>query len=177
MIIKGKTSLFWRLLKQSWYIIFFIAFLCILLVTAFRIYFYLWLRTLGSRIDKQWFMIRDTTLKTDRLLTIVPLMGSTAYGCDVPNADADVTRNALVDLFTALQHPLVIHLNLLPSCGAVILPAESIHSFWLFQFFHFAITTIGKKCVIYKYFRNQVYLSSARSGFCVRRYCYIKYRV
>lgn len=53
-------------------------------------------------------MIRDTTLKTDRLLTIVPLMGSTAYGCDVPNTDADVTRNALVDLFTALQHPYVL---------------------------------------------------------------------
>lgn len=62
---------------------------------------------LGSRIDKQWFMIRDTTLKTDRLLTIVPLVGSTAYGCDVSSADADSTRNALVDLFTALQHPYV----------------------------------------------------------------------
>lgn len=61
--------------------------------------------TIGSRIDKQWFMIRDGTLKTERLLTIVPLSGSAAYGCEVTTSDADATRNALVDLFTALQHP------------------------------------------------------------------------
>ena len=64
----------------------------------------------GSRIDKQWFMIRDGALKTERLLTIVPLVGSAAYGCDVTSTDADATRNALVDLFTALQHPYkIIH--------------------------------------------------------------------
>lgn len=50
-------------------------------------------------------MIRDATLKTERLLTIVPLTGSATYGCDVTTTDADETRNALVDLFTALQHP------------------------------------------------------------------------
>lgn len=60
---------------------------------------------LGSRIDKQWFMIRDDSLKTERLLTIVPLSGSPGYGCDVTTTDADATRNALIDLFTALQHP------------------------------------------------------------------------
>ena len=64
-----------------------------------------WTAFPGSRIDKQWFMIRDATLKTERLLTIVPLSGSAAYGCEVTTSDADATRNALVDLFTALQHP------------------------------------------------------------------------
>ncbi len=62
-------------------------------------------RFTGSRIDKQWFMIRDSSLKTERLLTIVPLSGSPAYGCEVTTTDADATRNALIDLFTALQHP------------------------------------------------------------------------
>lgn len=50
-------------------------------------------------------MIRDDSLKTERLLTIVPLSGSPGYGCDVTTTDADATRNALIDLFTALQHP------------------------------------------------------------------------
>ncbi|XP_032776559.2 probable inactive serine/threonine-protein kinase slob2 isoform X2 [Daphnia magna] len=65
------------------------------------------LKDIGSRIDKQWFMIRDDSLKTERLLTIVPLSGSPGYGCDVTTTDADATRNALIDLFTALQHPYI----------------------------------------------------------------------
>ncbi|XP_046441386.1 probable inactive serine/threonine-protein kinase slob2 isoform X1 [Daphnia pulex] len=65
------------------------------------------LKDIGSRIDKQWFMIRDSSLKTERLLTIVPLSGSPAYGCEVTTTDADATRNALIDLFTALQHPYI----------------------------------------------------------------------
>ncbi|XP_059350506.1 uncharacterized protein LOC130697539 isoform X2 [Daphnia carinata] len=65
------------------------------------------LKDIGSRIDKQWFMIRDDSLKTERLLTIVPLTGSPGYGCEVTTTDADATRNALIDLFTALQHPYI----------------------------------------------------------------------
>jgi len=65
------------------------------------------LQDIGSRIDKQWFTIRDKLLKTERLLTIIPLSGSPSYGCEVTTSDADATRNALVDLFAALQHPYI----------------------------------------------------------------------
>ena len=64
----------------------------------------------GSRIDKSWFMIRDTSLKTERLLSVVPLSSGssgTHHGCDISSSDADTTRTALVDLFTALQHPYI----------------------------------------------------------------------
>ncbi|XP_011309327.1 slowpoke-binding protein isoform X3 [Fopius arisanus] len=55
----------------------------------------------GSRVDKHWFAVRDTTLKTDRLLTLVPLNRT------CPLTVCPSTRDVLNKLFLALQHPYV----------------------------------------------------------------------
>ncbi|XP_015122495.1 slowpoke-binding protein isoform X2 [Diachasma alloeum] len=55
----------------------------------------------GSRVDKHWFAVRDTTLKTDRLLTLVPL------NRNCPLTVCSSTKDVLNKLFLALQHPYV----------------------------------------------------------------------
>ncbi|XP_020294154.1 slowpoke-binding protein isoform X1 [Pseudomyrmex gracilis] len=59
------------------------------------------LNNIGSRVDKYWFMVRDTSLKTDRLLTLVPL----SRNC--PLTTCPSTKDILNNLFLALQHPYV----------------------------------------------------------------------
>uniref|UniRef100_A0A2L2YW27 Slowpoke-binding protein n=1 Tax=Parasteatoda tepidariorum TaxID=114398 RepID=A0A2L2YW27_PARTP len=65
---------------------------------------YVFLRHLpdmGSRLDKNWFLVRDTTTRTERLLTMTPM----AEICPMRyNAD---TRQVLLELFLALQHPYI----------------------------------------------------------------------
>lgn len=55
----------------------------------------------GSRVDKYWFMVRDTSLKTDRLLTLVPL------NRNCPLTVCPSTKDILNNLFLALQHPYI----------------------------------------------------------------------
>jgi len=55
----------------------------------------------GSRVDKYWFMVRDTSLKTDRLLTLVPL------NRNCPLSVCPSTKDILNNLFLALQHPYI----------------------------------------------------------------------
>ncbi|KAK7082698.1 hypothetical protein SK128_009798 [Halocaridina rubra] len=55
----------------------------------------------GSRIDKNWFMIRDSSVKTERLMTLQPYDEQ----CPIPVNSA--TREALVELFQALHHPYI----------------------------------------------------------------------
>lgn len=57
--------------------------------------------SLGSRVDKYWFMVRDTSLKTDRLLTLVPL------NRNCPLSVCPSTKDILNNLFLALQHPYI----------------------------------------------------------------------
>ncbi|XP_029175672.1 slowpoke-binding protein isoform X2 [Nylanderia fulva] len=59
------------------------------------------LNNIGSRVDKYWFMVRDTSLKTDRLLTLVPLNRS------CPLSVCPSTKDILNNLFLALQHPYI----------------------------------------------------------------------
>ncbi|KFM57962.1 Slowpoke-binding protein, partial [Stegodyphus mimosarum] len=56
---------------------------------------------MGSRLGKNWFLVRDNTTKTERLLTMTPV----AENCPIKyNAE---TREILLDLFLALQHPYI----------------------------------------------------------------------
>ncbi|XP_006611916.1 slowpoke-binding protein isoform X5 [Apis dorsata] len=59
------------------------------------------LNNLGSRMDKHWFIVRDTSLKTDRLITLVPLTKNCLLNI------TPMTKNVLNDLFLALQHPYI----------------------------------------------------------------------
>ncbi|KZC07844.1 Slowpoke-binding protein [Dufourea novaeangliae] len=59
------------------------------------------LNNLGSRVDKHWFAVRDTSLKTDRLITLAPL------NRNCPLTVSPLTKNILNDLFLALQHPYI----------------------------------------------------------------------
>ena len=55
----------------------------------------------GSRVDKHWFIVRDTSVKTERLLTLVGANASCPIKCD------QSTRTTLLDLFLNLQHPYI----------------------------------------------------------------------
>lgn len=52
-------------------------------------------------MDKHWFIVRDTSLKTDRLITLVPLTKNCSLNI------TPMTKNVLNDLFLALQHPYI----------------------------------------------------------------------
>ncbi|KAK0098879.1 hypothetical protein PV326_000814 [Microctonus aethiopoides] len=54
-----------------------------------------------SRVDKYWLIVRDTLLKTNRLLTLVPLNKSG------PLSICPTTKDVLNKLFLALQHPYI----------------------------------------------------------------------
>ncbi|XP_033229146.1 slowpoke-binding protein isoform X5 [Belonocnema kinseyi] len=59
------------------------------------------LNNIGSRVDKHWFMVRDISLKTDRLLTLTPLNQK----CSLEISPS--TKDVLNHLFLALQHPYI----------------------------------------------------------------------
>lgn len=52
-------------------------------------------------MDKHWFIVRDTSLKTDRLITLAPLNRNCSLSI------TPLTKNVLNDLFLALQHPYI----------------------------------------------------------------------
>uniref|UniRef100_T1IRE2 Protein kinase domain-containing protein n=1 Tax=Strigamia maritima TaxID=126957 RepID=T1IRE2_STRMM len=55
----------------------------------------------GSRQNKFWFLVRDTNLKTERLLTMLP---QTLHS---PVHFSSVSKKTLSELFLALQHPYI----------------------------------------------------------------------
>lgn len=59
------------------------------------------LNNIGSRMDKHWFIVRDTSLKTDRILTLTPL----SKNC--PLEITPSTKDVLNHLFLVLQHPYI----------------------------------------------------------------------
>ncbi|XP_012283802.1 slowpoke-binding protein isoform X2 [Orussus abietinus] len=59
------------------------------------------LNNVGSRVDKHWFAVRDTSLKADRLMTLVPLNRNCSL--NICPATKDIVNN----LFLALQHPYI----------------------------------------------------------------------
>ncbi|CAG4942635.1 unnamed protein product [Parnassius apollo] len=77
------------------------------------------LGSIGSRPCKQWFAIRDNSIKTDRLLTLVPLT------IECPLEDGACSRELVVELFRALHHPYiypVLELQLCSGHALTILP-------------------------------------------------------
>lgn len=52
-------------------------------------------------MDKHWFIVRDSSIKTERLLTLVPRSTNCPVQCDPE------TRQVVLDLFLALQHPYI----------------------------------------------------------------------
>ncbi|XP_044737833.1 slowpoke-binding protein isoform X2 [Chrysoperla carnea] len=59
------------------------------------------LNDIGSRVDKQWFVVKDSSVKTERLLTLVPKGQCCPIDC---NQD---TREIILELFRTLQHPYI----------------------------------------------------------------------
>ncbi|KAH0557227.1 slowpoke-binding protein isoform X2 [Cotesia glomerata] len=59
------------------------------------------LHNIGSRVDKFWFAVKDTLLKTDRILTLTPL------GKNCPLSVCPSTKEILNKLFLFIQHPYV----------------------------------------------------------------------
>ncbi|XP_050532118.1 slowpoke-binding protein isoform X2 [Daktulosphaira vitifoliae] len=59
------------------------------------------LNDIGSRVDKHWFVVRDGSVKTERLLTLVPKNPKSVLECTLH------TRDTIVDLFLTLQHPYI----------------------------------------------------------------------
>lgn len=53
------------------------------------------------RVDKHWFVVRDGSVKTERLLTLVPKNPKSVLEC-TPD-----TRRTILDLFLTLQHPYI----------------------------------------------------------------------
>ncbi|XP_054721034.1 slowpoke-binding protein-like isoform X2 [Uloborus diversus] len=56
---------------------------------------------IGSRVDKNWFLVRDTETKTERLLTMTPISETCPFRY---NAE---TKQVLTEIFSALQHPYI----------------------------------------------------------------------
>lgn len=52
-------------------------------------------------MDKHWFVVRDGSVKTERLLTLVPKNPKSVLEC-TPD-----TRRTILDLFLTLQHPYI----------------------------------------------------------------------
>lgn len=64
----------------------------------------------GSRVDKHWFLVKDVSLKTDRLMTLAPLNENCPFNV------CSLTQDVLNNLFLSLQHPYicpVLHLEIL----------------------------------------------------------------
>ncbi|KAF6213105.1 hypothetical protein GE061_010820 [Apolygus lucorum] len=59
------------------------------------------LKDIGSRVDKHWFVVRDTSVKTERLLTLVPKSPSCPVKTD------QETRSTILELLLNLQHPYI----------------------------------------------------------------------
>lgn len=60
------------------------------------------LNDIGSRIDKHWFLVRDATTKTERLMTMTPVVFKTC-----PFKASSNSPRILAELFLTLQHPYV----------------------------------------------------------------------
>lgn len=65
-------------------------------------------------MEKHWFVVRDTSIKTERLLSLMQTRGSGPIACTQTN------RETLQDLFVALQHPYiypVLDVDFVELCG------------------------------------------------------------
>ncbi|KAK7602041.1 hypothetical protein V9T40_009482 [Parthenolecanium corni] len=59
------------------------------------------LNDIGSRVGKHWFVVKDSSIKTERLLTLTPQSQGSPIEYD------QSVRHVIMDLFLALQHPYI----------------------------------------------------------------------
>ncbi|XP_049875883.1 slowpoke-binding protein [Pectinophora gossypiella] len=74
---------------------------------------------IGSRPNKHWFAIHDNSIKTDRLLTLMPLTSK------CPIEQSERSRGLIMKLFRALHHPYiypVLDLELCNGHALAVLP-------------------------------------------------------
>ncbi|XP_063829686.1 slowpoke-binding protein isoform X1 [Ostrinia nubilalis] len=80
------------------------------------------LGAIGSRPNKHWFAIHDNSIKTDRLLTLMPLTNK------CPVEPTERSRGLIMELFRALHHPYicpVLDLELCNGHALAVLPFNS----------------------------------------------------
>ncbi|XP_021202490.2 slowpoke-binding protein [Bombyx mori] len=69
------------------------------------------LGAIGSRPNKHWFAIHDNSIKTDRLLTLMPLTNK------CPIEQGDRSKALIMELFRALHHPYIYPVLDLEMCN------------------------------------------------------------
>ncbi|XP_060804906.1 slowpoke-binding protein [Amyelois transitella] len=77
------------------------------------------LGAIGARANKHWFAIHDNSIKTDRLLTLMPLTNK------CPIDPSERSRGLIMELFRALHHPYicpVLDLELCSGHALAVLP-------------------------------------------------------
>ncbi|XP_053610913.1 slowpoke-binding protein isoform X2 [Plodia interpunctella] len=77
------------------------------------------LGSIGARPNKHWFAIHDNSIKTDRLLTLMPLTNK------CPVEPSERSRGLIMELFRALHHPYicpVLDLELCSGHALAVLP-------------------------------------------------------
>ncbi|XP_026733230.1 slowpoke-binding protein [Trichoplusia ni] len=77
------------------------------------------LASIGCRLNKHWFAIHDNSIKTDRLLTLMPLTSK------CPIEQGDRSKGLIMELFRALHHPYiypVLDLELCNGHALTVLP-------------------------------------------------------
>ncbi|KAH9640306.1 hypothetical protein HF086_001658 [Spodoptera exigua] len=77
------------------------------------------LGSIGSRLNKHWFAIHDNSIKTDRLLTLMPLTSK------CPIEQGERSKTLIMELFRALHHPYiypVLDLELCNGHALTVLP-------------------------------------------------------
>ncbi|XP_073962134.1 slowpoke-binding protein-like isoform X2 [Choristoneura fumiferana] len=70
------------------------------------------LSTIGSRPNKHWFAVHDNSIKTDRLLTLMPLTSK------CPIEFGERTRALVMEMFRGLHHPYIYPVLDLEVCSA-----------------------------------------------------------
>ncbi|CAD0202436.1 unnamed protein product [Chrysodeixis includens] len=77
------------------------------------------LASIGARLNKHWFAIHDNSIKTDRLLTLMPLTSK------CPIEQGERSKGLIMELFRALHHPYiypVLDLELCNGHALTVLP-------------------------------------------------------
>lgn len=88
------------------------------------------LDTIGFRSDKNWFIIIDTTVRTNRLMTWIPLPADCVALEELSPFNS--AKDVLMELLCSLQHPYiypVLDLNIFFShhnhCACLVMPINS----------------------------------------------------
>ncbi|XP_055643448.1 uncharacterized protein LOC129779778 isoform X3 [Toxorhynchites rutilus septentrionalis] len=75
---------------------------------------------IGSRANKHWFLLNDCTIRTDRLMTLLPLPPDCVALEELPPSECP--QGVLMELFGSLQHPYIY-----PVLDLGFFPTESNH--------------------------------------------------